>query len=82
MKRKLVVAALALSIAMSTVTVQAADFDLGSAPGSSGLDITIVGAGNPADSDTSSGSGNTADAPAQAGTDGESDTEGLAMHIL
>lgn len=71
MKRKLVVAALALSIAMSTVTVQAADFDLGSAPGSTGFDITIVGAGNPADSD------NTADAPAQAGTNEESDTEGL-----
>lgn len=70
MKRKLVVAALALSIAMSTVTVQAADFDLGSAPGSTGFDITIVGAGNPADSD------NTADAPAQAGTNEESDTEG------
>ncbi|MCI6638854.1 MAG: S-layer homology domain-containing protein [Lachnospiraceae bacterium] len=58
MKRKMVVAALALSIAMSAVNVQAADLDLGSAPGSTGLDITILGTGNPADSGNSSGAGN------------------------
>ena len=52
MKRKMVVAVLAMTVAMSAVNVQAADLDLGSAPGSAGIDIPIVGVGSSDQSDS------------------------------